>query len=410
MAWEIDLRLDLSRPDWVFGVLWTLCFFGTLLAPESLRVEFNSTFAFLLVFNIASFFLVYRLFAVCYGPVRVARSQLVSDTAAKQLRGFIKGAFVLWLVLYLLTIVLSDGLPIMWIFTGDSRTYVDFGVPTLSGFLNMIRGFIFAGCVLLYLRRDKAKKKLYLLLLTVLLLSSLAEMARGNMLVLLLHGVAMWLIVTPIRFRGLFHAAWLMIVFILAFGLMGDIRNEGGSSVLGIVDEDSIFNLLPSGFLWAFLYFVTPAINVSYAIAEGIEPLYAPFFSVQSLLPTVIRDTAFDPGVYPIQLKVEAFNATSFYAPLLADYGVIGTALIVLLLQIVVAYLHVRAVRGSLFHLLVFPAFYMSVVLSVFYLYFFSLVTVLYPLMASAYALYCRNSGRQAKPGEHAPDVAARPD
>lgn len=386
------MKLYLSRPDWVFGVLWAVCFLASLLAPDSLRVDFNSTFAFLLLFNIASFFLVYRLFSACYGPVRVARSQLISDTDASQLRGFIKVAFKVWLGLYLLTIVLSDGLPIMWIITGDSRTYVDFGVPTLSGFLNMVRAFIFAVCVLLYIRRDHAIKKLYLWLLAVLLLSSLAEMARGNMLVLLLHGVAAWLIVTPIRFRALFHVAWILIVFILAFGLMGDLRNENSSAVLGFVDEDSIFAVLPSGFLWAFLYFVTPAINVSYALAQGIEPLYAPFFSVQSLLPTVIRDSVFEAGVYPIQLKIEAFNATSFYAPLLADFGVIGSAMIVLLLQIIVAYLHVRAVRGSLFHLLIFPAFYMSVVLSVFYMYFFSLVTVLYPLMAVAYVSYRRNN------------------
>lgn len=382
------MRLDLSRPDWVFCVLWTICFSASLLFPEIIGGDFSSVFAFLLLFNIVSFFVVYRLFAVLYGRVQVPREQLVSDYDVNKLGKFIRIIFIVWLILYLLTIQLSGGLPIIWIITGDSRTYVDFGVPTLSGFLNMIRGFIFAGCVLLYTKKGYANKK-YLGLLVILLLASIAEMARGNVIVLLLHGVAMWLITHPLRLKSFFHVVWVFFVFILAFGLMGDIRNEGGADgVLDLVDDESVFKVLPSGFLWFYLYLVTPVINVGYAISEGIEPLFYPFFSIQSLLPTVLRDFVFEPNVYPIALKTEAFNATSFYGPLLADFGVIWTAIIILMLQTVVAYLHVRAVRGSIFHLLIFPAFYMSVVLSVFYMFFLSLVTVMYPLMSVAYQLY----------------------
>lgn len=382
------MKLDLSRPDWIFGLLWTACLTGALLAPDSLAIDLSDSFAYLLLFNIISFFFVYKLIASIYGPKRAVRSKMISDDEAILLRGFVKRSFLVWLGLYLITIILSGGLPIIWILIGDGRTYVDFGVATFSGLLNMVRAFMFAICVLLYFRRDNQSKKLYAWMLIVLLLSSIAEMARGNMLVMLLHGVAVWVFFTPIRLKIAFNGIWVVALVIVAFGLMGDLRNENGSAVFNMVGEESVFRELPSGFLWSYLYFVTPAINVSYAISQGIEPLYMPFFSIQSLLPTVIREAAFEPGVYPIELKVAAFNATSFYAPLLSDFGVYGAALFVLMIQIVVSYLHVRAARGSIFHLLVFPALYMSVVLSVFYMYFLSLVTIMYPLMAVAFSLY----------------------
>lgn len=384
------MKLDLSRPDWTFGLLWAACLTGALLAPESLAIELSDSFAYLLLFNITSFFVVYKLIASIYGAKRVVRREIIGDVDAILLRGFVKRTFLVWLGLYLFSIMMSGGLPIIWILIGDSRTYVDFGVPTFSGLLNMVRAFVFSICVLLFFRQDGQGKKLYAWLLIVLLLSSIGEMARGNLLVMLLHGVAIWVFFTPIRLKTALKGFAAIAMMIMAFGLMGDLRNENGNAVFNMVDEESVFQELPSGFLWTYLYFVTPAINVSHAISQGMEPLYAPFFSIQSLLPTIIRDSAFEPGVYPIELKIEAFNATSFYAPLLSDFGIYGAALLVLIIQIIVSYLHIRAARGSIFHLLVFPAFYMSVVLSVFYMYFLSLVTIVYPVMAIAYSSYRR--------------------
>jgi hypothetical protein len=99
----------------------------------------------------------------------------------------------------------------------------------------------------------------------------------------------------------------------------------------------------------------------------------------------VIRSKLYPDNDYPVELKSEAFNATTFYSPLLADFGWVGASLLTCLIQWVCAYVHVRARRGSYFHTLVYPALFMSVLLSVFYMYFLALVTVIYPLLVSIF-------------------------
>lgn len=375
----------------MFGVLWTTVYVAVHQAPEALQVDYSGIFENLIMFNIISFFVVYKIVASLSRRTPVSRENLIGFDDDFILQKYIKKVFYIWIFLYLLTILYSGGLPIVWIITGSGHNYTEFGVPTLSGLLNMMRGFVVACCILLYTRISVPYiKKKYMWLMGIMFLSSLAEISRGNMIVLLLEGVAMLVIANPIRFKSVFRVVFWTLCFILAFGFIGDIRNEGsgGGDLFAMLDDDSVFNALPAGAFWVYLYLVTPFINIEYAISQGINPSFSPYYSIQTLIPSVLRDYLFVPGVYPIQLKIEAFNATSFYSPLIADFGVIAAAVIVLLIQVVVSYIHVRAVRGSVFHLFVYPAFYMSVVLSVFYMYFLSLITVLSPFLAFAYLRY----------------------
>lgn len=388
------MQLDTSRPDVAFLALWSICTLLAISAPEGLKVDFEASFLYLILFNITTFFVIYRVIAACYGQVRLPAKNLVSERESACLYRFIKRCFVVWLVIYPIVVVYSGGLPIVWLVLGDSRTYVDFGVPSLSGALNMLRAFMFAGCILLFLRQFR--KPGLLLMPAVLLFSSFSEISRGNMVVLLLHGVAIIAIMRPLKLRTMLRGVLWVLFFIVAFGLLGDMRNEG-SGVMGMVSEDSIFASVPSGFLWVYLYITTPINNVNYAVAQGIEPLYAPFFSVQSLLPTIIRGAVFEEQQYPITLAFESFNATTFYGPLLADFGMIGAAIVIVCLQIIVSYLHVRMKRGSIAHLLIYPAFYMSLLMSVFYIFFFSMTTVLYPLLAVCYMVYRKKSKKLAE-------------
>lgn len=379
------MKLDASRPDVIFFLLWTVCALLVLFAPEELNVAFEPSFFYLIVFNIFSFFIVYGFIAAGYGHSSAPAQEPITEADATCLYRFIKICFMAWLLIYPVTVIYSGGMPIIWMMTGDGRTYVDFGVPSLSGALNLLRAFIFAGGVLLFLRRPGGK--VFLILPAIMFISSFAELARGNMIVLVLHGIAMIAIMRPLRLKHVLRVGLALLCAIVLFGVIGDMRDEG-RGILNTIGEDSIFSSLPSGFQWIYLYITTPINNVNYALAQGMEPLYAPFFSIQPMLPTVIRNMVFENQAYPMELVSEAFNATTFYSPLLSDFGMIGAAAVVVCLQIIVAYLHIRAKKGSVPHLLYYPAFYTSVVMSVFYMAFFSMTTVLYPLLGVGYMAF----------------------
>src|SRR5262249_14331829 len=116
--------------------------------------------------------------------------------------------------------------------------------------------------------------------------------------------------------------------------------------------------------------------------------------TLATLLPTVVRSSLFPEmgggasGIYPFELQNDSFNATSFYAPLISDFGWFGAGLTVCGIQAICAYVHVRAKRGSYYYSLLYPALFVCVVLSVFDMFFFALVTVCYPLLVSLFIRY----------------------
>jgi oligosaccharide repeat unit polymerase len=268
-------------------------------------------------------------------------------------------------------------------------------VASLSGFLNMIRAFVFAAGVLLYLITGRLRE---LLLPVVLLALCVGEVSRGGILVLLLHGAAIYVLSRRVSVGRIFKIGGFALLFIVAFGILGQFR---GASVdpTDFVSSGSAFTSLPLGFFFAFTYLVSPLNNLYYG-ADMLTPLLYPYYSVQPLLPTVIREIVFGPDAvldrYPIALYIDSFNATSFYGPLLADFGFAGAGIIVTIIQVITAWCHVMARRGSLIHFLIYPALFMSVLLSVFYMYFFALIVVLYPLLAYGYRHFRRRVLRRA--------------
>lgn len=386
------MNVDLSRPDIVFALTWgaTLALFQIDSGSEYFGGRLRADLGFFVVSHILSFFVLYRI-----QERRQPRVPSTPPTFPSEdldiLARFNLSCFRWWLAGYAVSIVASGGLPIIWVLTGDERTYRDFGVPTLSGLLNMVRAFLFAGGIFLYLQRNRARD---LLLPLAGLLTSLFETSRGNLTVMLLHGVGMYVFLRRISLRTLLTLSILTTAFVLVFGFIADFREGGRETRLSdfIADDAHFFYRIPNGAFWGYVYAVSPLTNLNYAIGQGIEPSYIPNYSVQPLLPTVIRSLIFPDALYPVELINPAFNATTFYSPLIADFGLGISWVIIVLIQLVVCQCHVQARRGSLRHTLIYPVLYMCILNSGFYMFFFSMVTVLYP---SLVGIFMRNRQRE---------------
>jgi oligosaccharide repeat unit polymerase len=386
--------LDLSRPD----VLFAICWGGTLLLSSAvqlpLSVEPDSRVQWLICLNIASFFVIYAL--VSRMTSRRVRAPLIDvlqrgSWDERILWRFMRTLLGVWGVLWVVTIVWSGGLPVFWLLLGSGKTYVDFGVPTLTGLLNMMRAFVFSASILLYLRTSRPR---YVWLPLFLLVTAVVEISRGGVLVLLAHGIGIVLLLRPLTVVGVVRLTAGAAFVVFAFGVLGEFRGTTLDTD-ALVGDQGWFQQAPIGVLFAFIYLVSPLNNLYYA-ADTINPTYTPYFTSETLFPTVIRTMLYPDNAYPVELKSASFNATTFYSPLLADYGWVGAALLVCLIQWVCAYVHVRARRGSYFYTLVYPPLFMSVLLSVFYMYFLSLVTVMYPVLVSIFKSY-----RRARLGRH---------
>lgn len=348
--------------------------------------EITKETQYLVVANILIFFVLFTTVKVALGDYRknFANIILIKINVGKIERRTLF-LFRIWILVYLINIIFSGGLPIYWVMSGDSRTYVDFGLPTLGGLGNMIRAFVLSVCYVIYFHTESINKSKFLKIGLFLLASAfILETGRGNGVVLLLHAIAFFAFLNRVTWLGVAKVVTSVFVFMLFLGYIQMFRYGAGIESLVAYAENSGFDnqdtvsllLIPT-----LLYVVAPIINIDLNVAVSPLLKFEPYYSLQGLLPTVLRQELFS-GEKDYGLLVnEGHNVSSIYIPFIRDYGIIGAFIIVTFIQFIVCYVFVKARRGSLFHFFIWPPLFMSIFLSFFALFFTSLVVLLYPVL-----------------------------
>jgi oligosaccharide repeat unit polymerase len=371
--------MNLSRPDGVFLVVWA----GTsLLAYADLYhmgFDPSARITALIVANILSGFVAYALASRVSASSGRDQHAPLSERQIALLQRIHLSLFAIWCGLFAYITYRSRGLPIGWRLAHADKSYVDYGVPTLSGFANMLRTFLLCLSVLLFAR---SRTRSAMIIAAVLLLCSAFEMARGNTTCLLLSGLAVFLVRRRITARSLAIMTVIAVAFVIGFGVAEQYRSPHGSGNEVIMRRPSILNRLPYGVTSVYLYLSTPVSNLYSADTRGIVPLGHPYYSLQLVVPTILRDTLYPPRDYPITLREAKYNATTFYAPFIADFGIPAAGLIVFLIQVIVSYVYIKAARGDVFSQLIYGPLFASLVLSFFFNYFLTLGVLLFPVLA----------------------------
>lgn len=379
-------KIDLSRPDYLYMIIWL----SPLIVLRFFSLDFflpiHADTYILIIGNIVSFFIVYKIIHVNSIINKKVQTKIKSFNLIKA-KNFFFIFFFIWAFFYVLTIIYSQGLPLTWILSGDSRTYVDFGVPTLTGLLNMIRAFLSVLALIIW--RGSQEKRYLFFLLFFIISAFLFEANRGGGLVLLLHPIGYFLFSQKIRLRDSIKIILSTLILVFFLGLMEQYRYLRQDSYnisdkfsnLGLSDTEPTLWQVYS--LPAVLYLTTPVQNLNNTIINLPKPNYFPYHTITPLLPTVIRSKIFveeekDYG----DLLSEVYNTTGYYTPIIRDFGYFGAFLGAILIQIIISFIHIKArVSGQYYFRLLYPPMFMCVILSPFNLYFVNLVVIAYPLI-----------------------------
>lgn len=379
--------LSPSPPN-IFSLVWAF----PLLAPYLLNSsEFIAPVSdktrYLIIFNILIFYyfagLLYLFgFRASKEKVRFAISSINFLSFSSKIDLLIK----LWITVYIVNIIGSGGLPLAWAVLGVEKSYADFGLPTIGGLGGMLRAFILSACYLLWLHSDlpRQKRLKYLNFGIILILSAFVlEMARGNGVVLILHPIALHLMIT--RIRWITYPKWMLaaILLIIILGAIQVIRHNDGLNQLRLYAESSgFYNSEGFGVILipAIMYTAVPIVNLDLNVDISPDLKFEPYYSIKSLVPSLIRDTIYEQGDYG-ELVNDAHNVSTFYAPLVRDYGLYGAAITVTLMLLLVSLVYAKAMSGSLYFIMIYPPLFMSICLSFFFLYFTTLIVLLYPVL-----------------------------
>lgn len=246
--------------------------------------------------------------------------------------------FAIWCAFTIVEIILSGGLPIIWLIRGSSLTYVDFGIHTMHGILNtvvMVLSLAEFGLFVMFGGRRR------LLIPCWVILWSLLTISRAIMIIVLMQWFILWFCIKGIHIGRLVKLAVISITTILLFGYIGDMR----SGIAGFRDiaqpSKNYPEWLPSGFLWFYIYITSPLGNlVNTSITT--TPLYSLLFpnTLFESFPTVIKNLLYGDyisGASP-DLVTNAFTVSTGYISFFCDYGVAGMIVFSVILAIAAAY------------------------------------------------------------------------
>ena len=288
----------------------------------------------------------------------------------------------LFLIGTVINVVFSGGFPLMWLFTGDARTYQDYGV---HGFNGMVNSFYYISLLCYtYLYLKKKEKKILLILLGLLLYPAFS-MARALIFTGIFEVLGLYLLINRIRLKTILIAFILAISIIIAFGQMGDSRNGLDSATEGFVrsyvDEEyvDIMEKLPSGFTWVYIYFTCAINNVTYNI-NTLQPTGYPYFTIRRLFPSVIAKRIFEQkdyeDKYALKMDDSVFNVFTIYSNYIKDFGVFFTIVLFFVFGIFFYDIYYKASPSDVRYLFMYPPVFMIICLSVFDDFLLSLPTL----------------------------------
>lgn len=264
--------------------------------------------------------------AICVGMLLSAfRRSHTSLVRSRMRQRTVQMLAVAWFLASIGEIYYSGGLPFVWLFTGG-KTYADFGLPSLHGLLDSL---ILALALVGFSQFLATSRPRHLALPATAALWGILIVNRQILLGIALECGLLTLRWRKLRPRIILTGAVSAVAFICGFGVLGNLRS-GLERFQYVSQVSSAFPAwLPSGFLWFYIYLVTPFNNFLYnTVMQAPLGDWHLRHALVTLLPSFLRNGLAAQGVViaPPLLVNTHFNVCTGYIGVYQDLGWTGVA------------------------------------------------------------------------------------
>jgi oligosaccharide repeat unit polymerase len=244
----------------------------------------------------------------------------------------LKKLLYIWIFGTILEIYFSEGLPIIWLYTGSEKTYMDFGLASIHGLLNSLISAISTIYFWIFLKNGN-KTALVLALLAIVW--AIFAVARQLIILNFIQILVLYFLMRGISKKKVIMGIASILATIILFGVMGDSRS-GSNAINSVGYIESFPEWLPSGFLWVYIYMTSPINNLLYTVDlfPGVPDLGLAN-TLSTLIPTVLRVELFPKGVDFVPLVSEQLNMSSAYYGPYRDMGILGMIIYSIVLSII---------------------------------------------------------------------------
>ena len=156
--------------------------------------------------------------------------------------------FYIWLIIELFETIYSRGVPLLWKLIGDSKTYFDYGIPSVHGFANAF-GLSLVMLMYYYFVFVKRKKDVLVKML-IMVLFYVSLITRQVLISMAIEIISVSLL--SARKIPVIKLIILCIIGIIVFGLIGNVRT-GYDAFLNVSMMKYSTGPLFIGFIWVYM-------------------------------------------------------------------------------------------------------------------------------------------------------------
>ena len=310
---------NIVNPVFSFNFIWTICFvlliagFSKYYSNEISRKAFFVFLAMILSFNLSYF-----------SRICIKRNKSIiclNLIKAKSKYKFICYLFYIWIICILLETIYCGNFPLIWLILGENGNYASFGIPSIHGFINSLSWFVLNISFIYFL--DEHDKRV-LNIIVIINIFYIFLLARQSFTTEAIQLTCIFALKRNVKLKKIFAIA---LFGIFLFGIIGNIRTNYKHilSTSGLMYND--FPYLLMGFIWVYLYLMTPIANAAHFFDLYKEFQYGTS-SLRGFLPSILTGSLNLPTIdFNDFLISKTYNVSTSLIQPYSDFGIIGICL-----------------------------------------------------------------------------------
>lgn len=376
---------QILSPTLIFNAIWFVTLSLYELKLSYLQQDLSNRTILIFYFCVLSFnIVIFLLKKFNYKPSNILKLKYNNSFS---LKNKLKVAKLISIFIFILEILYSGGVPLIWKILGVNKTYFDFGIPSLNG--------AFCGLIILLGAYSFSQKNLdkYLYLFMGLLMLS-----RQVIISIIIEGLLFCYISKRVKL-SLKKVLLILICLFLAFTALGNFRS-GSDEMNKVFKAKEEFVNIPTSIKWAYSYMTFSVSNFNNLVGMTNGNVNHGATIMEDLLPNVILNKIDIKKNFSSNYLVSLNYTVSTYLPALyLDFGIIG----IVIFNVFIAFLGYRLYLKTKLKDIVFDgdAMYYSIyVHNIIFLFFTNMFIYLPIIVQFFYSLIIFGKNNEMKDGE----------
>lgn len=319
LLWDFMKNKKIFSPMVIFNLIWIITLGLYNLKFSYLQQDLSNRTLYLFLLNVIGFNITYifiSLFKINFKQKK-ERKKLKYSTEER-----LKFAKWFVIVLFIIEIIYSGGIPLIWNLTGSSKIYFDFGIPSVHGAFN---GLVI--CLGAYSFFKKTNDKYLYLLIGVLIFS------RQIMISMVVEAVIFNLFTSKkINWKKYIIIAVIGVIF---FGVLGNLRS-GKETMNKIFQPREQYENMPNSVKWVYSYMTFSISNFNNLVSITNGNVNHGSSMLNALVPTALLDIInVEVNYNPFYLISLNYNTNTSFPEIYLDFGAVGILIYGILLAFI---------------------------------------------------------------------------